>query len=334
MGDAWAARFVDTQMDQAWLDLRLRLADRVAAGIADGDMDPIDISTATGETLTVNVDDEHVVIIAGDDVYTTENVDKAAYAVFRVLHDDWRVIHPAFLDSEIVDVPAIDDYPAKVVVPVFGKADSTEQLQEWVVATFSEDRSEPLKMGPEGEIWWRTPRGNSVVVKVRNEGRIEIRAVLARQVGFRKAHQEIDRLSRQYFGLKFFLIQDNLVMSQIVIAHPFCGEQLSDALRTFIVNTDELGWVAEKVLRKRVKAERDQLADAKQALADAEARLGDAEVAADTAQDQVAHLKHDIARIRQERDVARTALNRMKRFLERGLGHQTFHAPPERGEAA
>lgn len=36
MKDAWAMQFVDGQMDRAWLDLRVQLADRLAAGLATG----------------------------------------------------------------------------------------------------------------------------------------------------------------------------------------------------------------------------------------------------------------------------------------------------------
>lgn len=104
MNDTWEAWFVDKQMGRAWLDLRMHLADRLADAHATGDMEPIDISTATGETLTVNVEDEQVVIIAGEDIYTTDNVDEAAYTVFQVLHVDWQVVHPVFLDSQIVNV--------------------------------------------------------------------------------------------------------------------------------------------------------------------------------------------------------------------------------------
>lgn len=341
MNDTWEARFVDNQMDRAWLDLRMRLADRFAAGLANGGFEPIDISSATGETLTVTVDDEYVVVVAGDDVYTTDNVDEAAYTVFRVLHDEWQVVHPVFLDTELVEVPAIDDNPVRVVAPVLGKAASKEQLQGWVVAAFSEGRSEPIKVDRNGDVAWRTHGGNRVSVKVRNPGRIELLAVLGRNVGFNKARKVIDELSRKYFGLKFFFVQDTLVMSQIVIAHPFSGEQLQAALRTFLANTDELGWVADKVLRNRVKVERAKVEEAEQARADAEAALAGAERRVEAAERTAARRKlertwvsRNLARAKDERDAARAELEGLKTLLEKALGHQAFQSRAEHDGAA
>ena len=341
MTDTWEARFVDNQVGRAWLDLRMRLAHRFAAGLADGGIEPIDISSATGETLTVTVDDEYVVVVAGDDVYTTDNVDEAAYTVFRVLHDDWQVVHPVFLDTEFVDVPAIEDNPARAVAPVLGKAESKAQLQTWVVAAFSEGRTEPIKVDRNGDVAWLNHGGNRVTVKVRNPGRIELLAVLGRNVGFNKARKIIDELSHKYFGLKFFLVQDTLVMSQIVIAHPFSGEQLHAALRTFFANTDELGWVADMVLRNRVKVERAKVADAEQARAEAEAALADAERRVTAAERTAARRKlertwvsRNLARAKHERDAARAELDELKNLLEKALGPQTFPGRAERGGAA
>lgn len=348
MNNTWGARFVDKQVGRAWLDLRLHLADRLAEGLASGEMDSIDISTARGETLTVDLDDERVVIIAGDHIHSTANVDEAAYTVFQVLHEDWQVIHPVFLDSALLDVPAISDNPVTAAAPVLGRASSKEELQRWVVATFSEGRSEPLKVDRNGDVSWRTRGENRVLVKVHNAGRVELLTVLGRNVGLKKAHKVIDKLSRSYFGLKFFLVQDTLVMSQIVIAHPFSGEQLDAALRTFVSNTDALGWVAEKVLRNRVRTERelvakaqDATAAARAALVEAEAKLSVAEMqarqAAGSADRRAARLRLAEGRAlsaSRERDAAKAELARLKHILEKALDHQTFFARPERGEAA
>ncbi len=340
MKDTWATRFIDTQVERAWVDLRLQLADRFAAGMATGHLEPIEITAGTGSTLTVNIADEHLVILAGDDVHTTANVDAAAYEVFRILHDEWQVIHPVFLDSPVVDVPKIDDNPVHVVAPVLGKAGSKEQLHAWVVASFSEGRSEPVKVAPNGSIQWRTPGERVVMVRVRNAGRVEIATVLGQRVGIKKAHKVIDELSRKYFGLKFFLVQDTLMMSQIVIAQPFCGEQLDAALRTFVSNTDSLGWVAEKVLRKRVKVERDALAKAQAAtkaaetaLAEAQAQVKTAERIAERRKLERARASRNYARVRAERDAARAELARLTQRVERALGHQSSDTR-EGGEVA
>jgi hypothetical protein len=121
-------------VDRAWLDLRLRLADRIAEGLVNGRMEPLDITAATGETLSVSIADDCVVVEAGHEVHSTENVDEAAHEVFQVLHDEWQVVHPVFLDTELVEVPAVKDNDIKVAVPMLDRADSREQLHAWLEA--------------------------------------------------------------------------------------------------------------------------------------------------------------------------------------------------------
>lgn len=252
----WAEQYVDQQVDQAWLALRMDLAERFEAGLATGEMNPIDITTPTGETVSVQVLDDQVVVMAGDEFRVTDNVDEAAFEVYSFLHDQWQVVHPVFLDSLVVEAPSVEDNPVGEVVPALGRAESKEQLQAWVVSTFNEDRTMPVRVSANGDINWRTRKGARVTVRVQNAGRIELFSVLAREVSFKKARKVIDEQSRRFFGLKFFLQRDTLVMSQIVIAYPFSGEQLNHALSTFMRNADDLGWVADKVLRKRVKQRR------------------------------------------------------------------------------
>ena len=130
-------------------------------------------------------------------------------------------------------------------------------------------------------------------------------------------------------------------MSQIVIAHPFSAEQLNGALRTFMSNTDTLGWVGDKVLRNRVQVEREQVAKAeeataaaKAALAVAEARLEAAERIADRRKMERMWVSRNLARANDERDTARAELARLKDVMERALGHETFRAHAGGGDAA
>jgi hypothetical protein len=341
MKDAWVVQFADRQMDRAWLNLRVQLADRLAAGLATGAMEPIDISTPAGETLSINADEKYVVIVAGEDIYATANVDEAAHTVFRILHDDWQVIHPAFLDSELIDLPSIDDGLGKAVVPALSCPESREQLHSWVNAALSDWIGGPIKIAPNGSMPWRTPGRNRVVVEVRNAGRIEILAVLGRRVGFKKTHKIMDQLSRKWFGVKFFLVQDTLVMSQTVIAHPFAAEQLTTALRTFMSNRDELGWVAEKVLSRRARDDRAAIQalkrgheEAQKALAEAVDELGVRAGRIEAAEEARAKMAGDVEKAQVERDEARAELAKLKEGLERALGQHAFRAGPYRGEAA
>ncbi|MGE3326373.1 MAG: hypothetical protein AB7N61_13325 [Acidimicrobiia bacterium] len=344
MNDTWEARFVDKQVDRAWMDLRLRLADRFAAGMAGEDIEPLDITTATGETLSITVDDEYVVVVAGDNIYTTANVDEAAYTVFQVLHDDWQVVHPIFLDTEIVAATTIADNPVgqpAVAVPVLGSAESREQLQVWVEATFQEGLSEKLRVARNVDIPWASRRGDPIVVSVRNDSRIELWTVLGREVSFKKARKAIDRLSAEYFGIKFYLRQDVLIMSRTLLAKPYVADHLTSALRDFTRVSDRLGGVAEEVLRERVKVERALVAEAEQAKATAEAALAESEErarravrAAERRKMERAWVSRNLKRAQEERDAAQAELASLKSLLEKALGHQDFPGRTGRGDAA
>lgn len=304
---SWGELYLDTQVDRAWLDLRLELAEHFEAALASDEPEPLDITAPSGETLTALVEDGFITIFAGDETYTSGNVDEAAFTVFQVLHEDWQVVHPAFLDSGIVEGPVLEEPTvAAPVVPVLGMAESQEQLQAWVEATFQEGRTEPLRIAPGGRIYWSTRGGGRVTVRVRNAVRVELSAVVARNVSFKKAHAVIDDLATRLFGLKLFLVQDTLMMSQIIIANPYAPDQVRNALRTFSADLDKLNeWVPEQVLRKRVRRERDQVAKAEKAQAEAEQAAADALA---------------------ERDAARTELAALQRRLNRFVG---LYAKPE-----
>lgn len=322
MKDSWEARFVSKQIDGAWLELRMHLADRLAEAVASGGMLPAPISTETGRTLTVSVEDAHVVVVAGDAVHTSANVDEASYRVFEILHDRWQVVHPAFLDSDLIEKPAAPmaqgDHADRAStqkddLPAVGTPQSREQLQEWVEATFQRQFSGSLKVAPGGEVCWRTKRGAVITVKVRNQARIEIFAPIAEHVIFAKAHDVMGELSRKYFALKFFLVQDTLMVSQSLPANPFVPEQLTSAMRSFTACVDSFAWVADRVLRKRARLDRAAAAEAMQSRAAAEAALADAV---------------------RERAVAEAALARIQRVLERTRQQRSFRPRPHDGDAA
>ena len=196
---SWSEQYVDAQVDRAWLELRMDLAERFAAGMAAGEMEPIDFFTETGECLSIEVDAEQVIIIGEGHVVFSTNVDEAAYRVYEILHEEWQVVHPVFLDSDVVDVPAVEDNPTGAEVPTLGCADSKETLQAWVEATFQSLLDEPLRVHPDGAILWRRRRGlRPVFVNVRDQHWVEVWTVLATQVSFSKARRAIEKLSRRW----------------------------------------------------------------------------------------------------------------------------------------
>jgi hypothetical protein len=252
MTQSWAEQYVDGTIERAWLELRLDLAERFAAILAGGEPASIELTTDAGRTLFVTVAEGHVVVGTGADVELSENVDEAAHAVYRILHEEWQVLHPVFLDSEAVVVPHVEEAPIVPVVPVLGRADSTATLQSWVETTLQEPIAEPLRVRPNGEIAWARG-GARAVVSVRNRHWVEVWTVLATQVSFGKARAEIERLSRQYVGVSFVLRQDRLVMSRMVDASPFVPAHLHDALRLQLDLAGRLTGLQATLLRKRAR---------------------------------------------------------------------------------
>jgi len=245
MKDSWEARFVDRQVARAWMAFRLRLAERFAAGIDEG-MEPFDIETSTHKRMTLCLEGSSVVIDLRTYSYLIPNVDEAAFTVFRILHDNWQVVHPAFLVSDALVAPDVVEESTLMPAPA-GYAESQEELLGWVVEAFQDDRDEKVQVTNMGTIEWATSRGEDVVVAVHNPARIEMWTVLARNVNPAKAHKEIASISAEYFPLKLYLRGNILVASSTVYARPFVAEHVTQNLGEFIALCDELKEVEAKI---------------------------------------------------------------------------------------
>ena len=55
---SWAEQYVDQQVEQAWLSLRMQLAERLHVGLEADHLEPFEMTIETGESLTVNLDDD------------------------------------------------------------------------------------------------------------------------------------------------------------------------------------------------------------------------------------------------------------------------------------
>lgn len=180
-------------------------------------------------------------------------VDRLAHAVAFVLHDLWGVVSPAFLDVETQGefeahlLPASQDdpqQPPSAVVPRVARTATVEELQRLVEAVMQEEVEAPLKVSSDGSIRMRGV-GGPVVVRVRGHHLVEVVTVLATRVRFKKAHREIDRLSRRHRHVRFFLQRDTLFAVIGVDASPLVAEHLHAAvsrllfLRTRVVDLDE-----------------------------------------------------------------------------------------------
>ncbi|TXJ05760.1 MAG: hypothetical protein E6Q27_05065 [Aeromicrobium sp.] len=278
MNESSEARALDEQISKAWLDFRKNLAERLGEALDEDEFDEISVSTPTGKTLTITVEDEHVIVTAGNYLFTTDHEDEAAFEVFQILTKGWEVVHPLFLDTELVEVPRIPDNPPvedPVVVPVLGSAESREELQRWVEATFQGNMDEELIVSNNGKIKWSLNGPEPLVVQVRNEGRIELWTLLATEVDFAKAEEALKELSNKHLSYKFFLRQDRLVMSRTLNADPFVPKHLTDALDQTTHLANRLQDLRDKLLSARAKQDRLDVAAAQAAQAAAEAELAE-----------------------------------------------------------
>lgn len=253
MAKSWEEKYVDRQIDEAWLQLRIQLADLLVAAMAQRETEPVEFAAPNGEKVVVSLNGDEVVVDDGVRPRRFANVDEAAFEVFEILHDQWQVVHPVFVASDFCEPAPVTETPpvAALVVPVLGNAESRGQLQAWVEATFQEELSEPLKVAPNQDIHWRGRGGVQAIVSVRSDRQIQIWTQLARDVSFSRTNRVMGELSRKYGGVKFFLLQDRLIMSQAIDARPFVADHAKAALGRQLALADELGWVQEKVLRRR-----------------------------------------------------------------------------------
>lgn len=270
--------YMDDYLAEAWRGFRSHFAGHLDAALEEGQMEDLSITTAAGQTLTLTIEDDHVVIFAGDDVSSTASPDEAAFRVINIVRNSWQVVHPIFLDCALVDVPKIKDNPPisqPVVVPLLGTAESREQLQQWAVATFQAEIDVPLKVQNDDRITWTLKGKDPLIVHVRNSSRIEMWTILAREVEFEKAEATIRKLSSENFNYQFFLQQDRLIMSRTVVAEPFVPQHLTDARREFTRFANRLQHLRKDLLSARAKQDRLDVGAAKAAQEKAEAELAD-----------------------------------------------------------
>lgn len=328
--------YMDDYLAEAWRGFRSNIATHLDSALEEGQMEDLSITTAAGQTLNLTIEDEHVVIFAGDDVSSTTSPDEAAFRVINIVRNSWQVVHPIFLDCTLVAVPKIEDNPitpAPTRIPLLGTADSTEQLQEWVEAAFQADLDSKLKVHDDGLITWRLRGPNALVVQVRNPHRIEMWTILAREVDFEKAEAAIHKLSNEYITYRFFLRQDRLIMARTIVADPFVPQHLTDALGETTRTANRLQHLRKELLSNRAKQDRLDVAAAKAAQEKAEAELADvkrelveareraksAERLADRRKLEKTWVGRNLKRVTAERDHAQAELTRLRELLATAL---------------
>ena len=285
---SYEERVVDRGVDQAWMQLRLRLADLLTSataeepiGIAftplaagDGDEAPTLIVDADGTDISVRILTDDLLdsrfefdpaerwrlvelgmkIENGGPVLLVDanEVDRAAYYAYSVLHEMWEVLHPSFMaidpeDSGLVDEPKYEEKSAPVDLPDLVHVSSLQSLNEWVAATLTPEFGHTPVRDEDGDICVSGKKRSRAIVSVRSEHRIEVWTILARDVDRKKARRQVDRLSRQYSFHRFFVVNDMLVASIVLFADPFVPSQLVRALQGTLFVSGRLGSLGKKL---------------------------------------------------------------------------------------
>ncbi|WP_257727218.1 hypothetical protein [Aeromicrobium sp. 50.2.37] len=198
-----------------------------------------------------------------------DDVDRLAHAASTVLHEVWGVVSPAFLSAEVVsphDDGEILEWEASEHVPAAETADpepspgtteiawssSPEEQQALLEEMMQAMVSAPLKVAPDGSIRMRG-KGGVVTVRVRDKSLVEVVTVLAREVRFKRAHREADRLSRRFRHVRFFLERDMLLATVPVEASPLVAEHLHDAVNHLLRLRVQLADLDTRLKRRRAK---------------------------------------------------------------------------------
>lgn len=196
-----------------------------------------------------------------------DDVDRLAHAASTVLHEVWGVVSPAFLSAEVVsphDDGEILEWEASERAPAPETADpepgpgtteiawssSPEEQQALLEEMMQAMVSAPLKVAPDGSIRMRG-KGGVVTVRVRDKSLVEVVTVLAREVRFKRAHREADRLSRRFRHVRFFLERDALVATIAVKSSPLVAEHLHDAVNHLLRLRIELADLDGRLKRRR-----------------------------------------------------------------------------------
>lgn len=307
---------IDAAADRAWLDFRVALADRLLAETYAG---PIDISAPDDRTLTAGRASGQIVVSSVDMDTQFDSVDEAAHFAYRTLHEQWGVVHPQFLTTDLVAKHGVVDETHAKVAPATGTASTSDELLDWMVATFNQGRDEPVRVSSAGQVRWRIGLGDRVIARVIDATSIEFSWTVAFDVSLKKARKWIDLLSERHPAMKFALEQDTLVMSYVLVADPFVPALLTNALTKFVSDARRLDWVQAKVLRKRARVFLAELAALEDALEEARDAVQAAEDRAAEAQRKASAARRDANRRRVELVKMRIATNRVTEERDEAL---------------
>lgn len=250
---------VDQNINDGWKTFRTRLADHL---VSDADHPPIDLVPADHDAGVLVLTDPAgcICVVAVVDQPGTAGTrtlrelgfrkveandawqvsverryaDRAAHAVYVVLHELLHVIHPSLLDTDPVGLDLwdelADETAAPIVLPALAFPNDPDGLQALVDETMAQEFGHPPYKDDDGDIPVRTDEGGTAYISARGDFAVEVWTILAHDVNRPKARRAMVRLSLKYPLHKFHLKGRTLIASLPLFAHPFVPELLTAAV--------------------------------------------------------------------------------------------------------
>ncbi len=246
---------VDREVEAAWLQFRVRLADHLAQMDdedevvitaprgADARLVRIRVRVGEAETLRMSlsfrIDRERdrmgqlkrhmaeIGLTAGSLVVARGKVDRMAHAVERSLRELFGLVHPCFLTvradglvlvdppKRLVSPPAVPALPESVTVL------SSEDLALWVDRALEPEFGHAPRKTKEGDIWANRGDHRLVIRVSKDRPIIDLSAVIAKDVDIRKARKQVHKLNDRFYFYRFFVRGDRLMMAATVSGRPF-----------------------------------------------------------------------------------------------------------------
>ncbi len=251
----WSVKYVDDQIQKAWFDFKLRLANFIdqsptspvsKIGIQKTDESEenqiclaermlIDFVAPNERTVLVKVQDPMVdrgkIRIEADGEpgpILTSNVDEAAHLVFQILVNMWQVPHPSFLTSKNHPelLPKTTGEEAMKVAPDIGNADSPELISHWITSAINELDEVEMDAPEEGRLKGHGAIGHRFEIVLLSSGFIEISTLVDEDIGTLDFREWMSRDETVKFPVKFFLRETELWMKSVQVVSPFVKDHL------------------------------------------------------------------------------------------------------------
>ena len=243
---------VDREVEAAWLQFKVRLADHLAA-MAEGETLGL-TSEGAGEARLIDL---HLGTFrqhgfAAHWVWADEQDRRGARhergtrfsaqhidSFVRRIHDVIRaegVQHPAFLEVHGSDLVLVDP-PQDIVaphaepeIPESVVPASPDELNVWVTRVLTERLGREPRTNKDGSVTVSRNGARATVRVSSSRPIIEVWSVVATDVDVRKARKHVARMNSRFHFFAFALVGNRIVVATTVNARPFCPEHLNRAI--------------------------------------------------------------------------------------------------------